>query len=146
MVKHRCPIGGNASGPKFLFFFFQAEDGIRDYKVTGVQTCALPIFGDSALIGCGTYAESSIGGVSCTGDGEAVMRVVLARRALDDLKEADDPEYAARVAVDLLVEEGRGHGGLILLDWRGRMGWAHSTPLMPVALMSPAFAEPRVPF
>src|SRR5256885_17095106 len=31
-----------------LFFFFQAEDGIRDYKVTGVQTCALPI---SALAG-----------------------------------------------------------------------------------------------
>src|SRR5256885_4853995 len=27
----------------FVFFFFQAEDGIRDYKVTGVQTCALPI-------------------------------------------------------------------------------------------------------
>src|SRR5256885_701117 len=27
------------------FFFFQAEDGIRDYKVTGVQTCALPICG-----------------------------------------------------------------------------------------------------
>src|SRR5256885_14836311 len=26
-----------------IFFFFQAEDGIRDYKVTGVQTCALPI-------------------------------------------------------------------------------------------------------
>src|SRR5256885_6933195 len=30
--------------PSFVFgFFFQAEDGIRDYKVTGVQTCALPI-------------------------------------------------------------------------------------------------------
>src|SRR2546426_8832185 len=28
----------------FSFFFFQAEDGIRDYKVTGVQTCALPIY------------------------------------------------------------------------------------------------------
>src|SRR5438046_8912805 len=27
-----------------LFFFFQAEDGIRDWSVTGVQTCALPIF------------------------------------------------------------------------------------------------------
>src|SRR6266511_5214711 len=26
-----------------LFFFFQAEDGIRDFHVTGVQTCALPI-------------------------------------------------------------------------------------------------------
>src|SRR5256885_5495869 len=27
----------------WVLFFFQAEDGIRDYKVTGVQTCALPI-------------------------------------------------------------------------------------------------------
>src|SRR5690606_39558737 len=27
----------------FVFFFFQAEDGIRDFHVTGVQTCALPI-------------------------------------------------------------------------------------------------------
>src|SRR5260221_3275932 len=31
---HRC----------LLFFFFQAEDGIRDHCVTGVQTCALPIY------------------------------------------------------------------------------------------------------
>src|SRR5438067_10007904 len=30
----------------FFFFFFQAEDGIRDRNVTGVQTCALPIFRD----------------------------------------------------------------------------------------------------
>src|SRR5256885_13845906 len=33
-----------------LFFFFQAEDGIRDYKVTGVQTCALPILPDGGTI------------------------------------------------------------------------------------------------
>src|SRR6266446_9909377 len=32
-----------------VFFFFQAEDGIRDYKVTGVQTCALPISGITTL-------------------------------------------------------------------------------------------------
>src|SRR3989454_7406055 len=73
------------------------------------------------------------------------MRVVLARRALDDLKEADDPEYAARVAVDLLVEEGRGHGGLILLDWRGRLGWGHSTQFIPVAPMRPALPQPPLP-
>src|SRR2546430_8889074 len=30
----------------FFFFFFQAEDGIRDLTVTGVQTCALPIWDD----------------------------------------------------------------------------------------------------
>src|SRR5207249_5171838 len=29
---------------RFVFFFFQAEDGIRDRNVTGVQTCALPIY------------------------------------------------------------------------------------------------------
>src|SRR5205807_5416447 len=34
-------------------FFFQAEDGIRDYKVTGVQTCALPIYGRADV---GLYA------------------------------------------------------------------------------------------
>src|SRR5256885_1439729 len=32
-----------------FFFFFQAEDGIRDYKVTGVQTCALPISSEAEL-------------------------------------------------------------------------------------------------
>jgi beta-aspartyl-peptidase (threonine type) len=101
--------------------------------------------GDSALIGCGTYADSTLGGISCTGDGEAIIRVVLARRALDFLKEADDPMYAARVAVDLLVDEGRGEGGLIIVDWRGRTGYAHSTPFMPVAWMSPALATPCVP-
>src|SRR5437773_8792465 len=33
------------SSGRWVFFFFQAEDGIRDRDVTGVQTCALPIFG-----------------------------------------------------------------------------------------------------
>src|SRR5437016_7883875 len=35
----------------FFFFFFQAEDGIRDWSVTGVQTCALPICTDGQLPG-----------------------------------------------------------------------------------------------
>ena len=36
---------------RFLFFFFfQAEDGIRDVAVTGVQTCALPIYADAFFI------------------------------------------------------------------------------------------------
>src|SRR6266498_5444063 len=33
----------------FFFFFFQAEDGIRDADVTGVQTCALPIYHEAVL-------------------------------------------------------------------------------------------------
>src|SRR6266436_7145914 len=35
---------------KIFFFFFQAEDGIRDVAVTGVQTCALPISRDRARL------------------------------------------------------------------------------------------------
>src|SRR5690606_39702193 len=35
-------------------FFFQAEDGIRDFHVTGVQTCALPICSDEQLVYVGT--------------------------------------------------------------------------------------------
>ena len=52
--------------------------------------------GDSALIGCGTYAESTLGGVSCTGDGEAIIRVTLARRALDIMKRSATPATRAR--------------------------------------------------
>src|SRR2546422_6052263 len=38
-----------SSSSSLFFFFFQAEDGIRDVAVTGVQTCALPIFNGTAL-------------------------------------------------------------------------------------------------
>src|ERR1022692_3151527 len=38
------PVGVRGFTAVDVFFFFQAEDGIRDYKVTGVQTCALPIW------------------------------------------------------------------------------------------------------
>src|SRR2546430_13214437 len=41
-----------------VFFFFQAEDGIRDLTVTGVQTCALPICGRNAEVG---EAEAGVG-------------------------------------------------------------------------------------
>ena len=102
--------------------------------------------GDTALIGCGTYAESTAGGVSCTGDGEAIIRVVLARRTIEILKAAGDPMHACRIAVDVLVEEGGGNGGLICIDWRGRLGWAHSTPLMPVGFMTPGHDAPALTF
>src|SRR5258707_12427751 len=47
-----------------FFFFFQAEDGIRDFGVTGVQTCALPIYRQTSFrAGGGSRSE-----VSATGD------------------------------------------------------------------------------
>src|SRR5258706_12089607 len=44
MLMRRCAIA-ESSYFFLFFFFFQAEDGIRDWSVTGVQTCALPISG-----------------------------------------------------------------------------------------------------
>src|SRR5206468_8469452 len=41
-----------------VFFFFQAEDGIRDLIVTGVQTCALPILQFSLDVGIGLHRRS----------------------------------------------------------------------------------------
>src|SRR5256885_9431752 len=47
-----------------VVFFFQAEDGIRDYKVTGVQTCALPIC--TLRMSCGLAAPSISGSPAWT--------------------------------------------------------------------------------
>ena len=114
---------------------------------TGGRAGQLPgRVGDSPLIGCGTYAESKLGGVSCTGDGEATIRVVLARRTLEILRTIEDPEQAAQLAIGVLREEGRGHGGLILIDSQGRVAWAHSTPFMPVGLRSASHDRAVLPF
>ena len=64
---------------------------------TGGRAGQLPgRVGDSPLIGCGTYAESKLGGVSCTGDGEATIRVVLARRTLEILRAIEIPSRPRR--------------------------------------------------
>ena len=102
--------------------------------------------GDSALIGAGTYADSRLGGVSTTGHGEAFIRTVLAKTALDILKDMDDPQLAADVALDIVREEGRGSGGLIIMDWRGRLAYSHSTTFMPVGWCLPTGTEPILAF
>ena len=54
-----------------VFFFFQAEDGIRDYDVTGVQTCALPI----SLFALTDRAKTTTG--NFPPGGERVVRATL---------------------------------------------------------------------
>src|SRR3989442_11984700 len=43
-----------------VFFFFQAEDGIRDADVTGVQTCALPIFDHTLVLPATNLGRTSV--------------------------------------------------------------------------------------
>jgi beta-aspartyl-peptidase (threonine type) len=113
---------------------------------TGGTCCKLPgRVGDSPLIGCGCYADSEAGGVSCTGYGEAIMKIVMAKAAVDllraraicvdpiaaaDVCEISSADLAAREAVHLLSKRTHATGGLILLDRHGNPGFAFNTPRM----------------
>src|SRR5256885_9570106 len=54
------------------FFFFQAEDGIRDYKVTGVQTCALPI--SAAKSGAEAQLSGALGRLMAVAESYPALR------------------------------------------------------------------------
>ena len=119
---------------------------------TGGTCCKLPgRVGDSPLIGCGCYADSEAGGVSCTGYGEAIMKVVLAKTAVDLLRQraicVDSPaasssdtstaNLAAREAVHLFAKRTHATGGLVLLDRHGNPGFAFNTPRMAYGYVAP---------
>ncbi|MGH9740653.1 MAG: isoaspartyl peptidase/L-asparaginase [Candidatus Acidiferrales bacterium] len=102
--------------------------------------------GDSPLIGCGCYADAEAGGASCTGYGEGIMKIVMAKLAADLLR---DPrvlpphrkrrgkttiaQAVADACVRLLGHRAHAEGGLILMDREGRPAAAFSTPRMAYA-------------
>src|SRR5256885_7291780 len=63
------------------FFFFQAEDGIRDYKVTGVQTCALPISRAGSVVGVLAPGASAGASAELLGLADARAAAVVERAA-----------------------------------------------------------------
>ncbi|MEH2326805.1 MAG: isoaspartyl peptidase/L-asparaginase family protein [Nostoc sp.] len=92
--------------------------------------------GDTALVGCGLYADNKIGGCSTTGDGESIIPVVLAKTAIDFLSGDRHPEEAAQMAIDALVSKVKGEAGCILIDRQGRIGWAYNSSHMACAYMT----------
>jgi L-asparaginase / beta-aspartyl-peptidase len=89
--------------------------------------------GDSPLIGCGLYADDRSGACSSTGWGESIIKVLLAKTATDLIAAGHHPIDAARAAIDILTQRVGGLGGCILLDGRGRAGFAFNTPRMAYA-------------
>src|SRR5687768_17927107 len=69
-----------------FFFFFQAEDGIRDVAVTGVQTCALPIctFHSEQSI---AYGTRMVGGVTPGRGGEKHLNLPVFNTCHDAVKD-----------------------------------------------------------
>ncbi|HSM86887.1 MAG TPA: isoaspartyl peptidase/L-asparaginase [Candidatus Limnocylindrales bacterium] len=92
--------------------------------------------GDSSLIGCGCYADNQSAAVSCTGWGEPIMKLVLAKWAADRVQTGGAPDAVAQEAMYYLKRRLDGHGGMIILDQRGRFGIAHNTPRMAWAYRS----------
>jgi L-asparaginase / beta-aspartyl-peptidase len=107
---------------------------------TGGTCCKLPgRVGDSPLIGCGCYADSEAGGVSSTGYGEAIMKVVMAKSAVDRLRVSAETSgaaakngamQAAEQTIAELARRTKATAGLILLDREGNPGFAFNTPRM----------------
>jgi beta-aspartyl-peptidase (threonine type) len=105
---------------------------------TGGMSMKLPgRVGDTPLVGCGTYADDALAAVSCTGHGERIVQLTLARHAADLVGRGLSPAESARAAVGLLGSRVRGDGGLILVGPRGPVAFAHNTPAMTRAWTAP---------
>jgi beta-aspartyl-peptidase (threonine type) len=85
--------------------------------------------GDSAIIGAGTYADDRIGAVSATGWGEAILRVSLAKTAIERMAAGLLPARAGRSALRRLARV-HGHAGLIIVNRRGEAAAVFNTPRM----------------
>jgi len=101
--------------------------------------------GDSPLIGCGTYADNGAGAVSTTGWGEAMIKVVMAKTVIDlmDWHEMDPPK-AAEEALKILKKKAAGYGGIIVLNPKGDVGIAFTTPRMARAYQTSSMRLPIV--
>ncbi len=89
--------------------------------------------GDSPIAGAGGYADDRSAAVSSTGQGEALMKLVLAK-SVADLALAGLPAQAAcEAGIALLSARLAAPGGLIAIDAAGRLGMACNTEAMPVA-------------
>jgi beta-aspartyl-peptidase (threonine type) len=88
--------------------------------------------GDSGIIGAGTYC-SKYGGASCTGYGEKILILCLAKQVLNYLK--NKKTIKAMDAVKYGIEELnslQADGGVICIDRNGNIGYAHNTEIMTI--------------
>ena len=90
--------------------------------------------GDTPLVGSGAYCDNEIGGVSCTGHGEAIAKVVLAHRVLS-LLQSDGLLLPTAVEVierslKFMLDRTGGRGGVIMITSRGEIAKSFTTQRM----------------
>jgi len=100
--------------------------------------------GDSPLIGCGTYADNEAGACSSTGMGEVAIKLVLAKRTCDLIRNGNSAQEAVENSIKLVNRKMNSlHMGLIALDALGRVGVAHNSPNLCWAYMTPSIRQPK---
>jgi L-asparaginase / beta-aspartyl-peptidase len=107
----------------------------RGHLAAGTSTGGRPFkpagrVGDVPCIGAGLYADDQLGATSSTGEGEFIIRVVMAKWAVDHLAGGRDPQWVTREAIQHLYDRVKGEGGLIMIDRLGRVGCCFNTRRM----------------
>nr|XP_057914575.1 isoaspartyl peptidase/L-asparaginase [Doryrhamphus excisus] len=99
----------------------------------GIRNKMVGRVGDSPIIGCGGYADNFSGAVSCTGHGESILRVTLARHILSHIEQGKSVAEASDMSLRYMGERVHGAGGAIVVSPTGqwastftteRMAWA----------------------
>ena len=97
--------------------------------------------GDAPVPGCGFYADERVAGVACTGWGEDLLRVGVARRAFE-LARDNAAQDACWLAIRELESRIAGRGGVVMLTPDGGIGYAFNTAAMPLAWIDGDVGEP----
>ncbi|XP_052766164.1 isoaspartyl peptidase/L-asparaginase-like [Mya arenaria] len=86
--------------------------------------------GDSPIIGLGGYADNDVGGISCTGHGESISKVVLAHQIITAMRTGTDAQEAADKALANMASRVEGYGGVIVLSRLGDVALSYTTDNM----------------
>ncbi len=89
--------------------------------------------GDSPIIGAGAYANEKAA-AACTGKGEQILRIVMARIAVLHIEHGLDARSACNRAVQELRQKTSGEAGLIMATPEGDFGFDYDTQHMPIAI------------
>lgn len=101
--------------------------------------------GDSPIIGAGTYADNMLGGVSCTGYGEQIIRINMAKSSLDLMHYSNlTPMEACQKIIAKLGGLKDGLGGIIMINPQGDVGYACNDSVLPCAYMTSEITEPKI--
>ncbi|XP_034008194.1 isoaspartyl peptidase/L-asparaginase-like [Trematomus bernacchii] len=96
----------------------------------GIRNKMVGRVGDSPIIGSGGYADNLSGAVSCTGHGESILKVTLARLILSHVEQGKSVADSSQLSLQYMGDRVRGAGGAIVVSPSGQWAATFSTERM----------------